>query len=386
MALLIECPKCRLRQSAKNETREEEKCRGCGLKFKKGDSKVYWIEYYVDGRRKRERIGASKKLAEMTLSKRKVALAEGRKLDLVKGKRITLKELTKDYLDYARQNKRSYERDETSVEHLLNFFGNASVASITPRKIELYMEARLNQVNKKGNKLKPATVNREIACLKHIFNRAIRDDKIEVNPATKVKMKPEDNVRDRVITYDEFQGLLNHSPEYLKPVLLTAYYTAMRKGEILNLKWDRVDLKAGFIRLKPEDTKTKEGRSVPLNPLLTKMLGETKVRYLNHGYVFTRNGEYISPLGSIKEDFRKACEEAGILNFHFHDLRHTCINNWRLASHDYFKIMKATGHKTITVFKRYNTVDDNELKSLAMDTYMDTSRGSQEKSLSNHLK
>ncbi len=70
----------------------------------------------------------------------------------------------------------------------------------------------------------------------------------------------------------------------------------------------------------------------------------------------------------LKEDFRKACKEAWIENFSFHDLRHVAIKNWRKAGHDYFKIMKATGHKTMAVFKRYNTVDDEELKSLAMDT------------------
>jgi endonuclease YncB( thermonuclease family) len=121
----------------------------------------------------------------------------------------------------------------------------------------------------------------------------------------------------------------------------------------------------------------REGRSIPLHPLLTKMLQEVKVRYL-HGFVFTRNGEPINPLGSFKETFRKACQKAGIENFRFHDLRHTCINNWRKAGHDYFKIMKATGHKTMAVFKRYNAVDDEELKSLAMDTYMDTSEEGQE--------
>jgi integrase len=67
----------------------------------------------------------------------------------------------------------------------------------------------------------------------------------------------------------------------------------------------------------------------------------------------------------------------------FHDLRHTAINNWRLQGHDYFRIMAATGHKTMSVFKRYNTVSREELKILAgraesppkiavMDTYMDT--------------
>jgi len=164
----------------------------------------------------------------------------------------------------------------------------------------------------------------------------------------------------------------------MKPVLLTAYYTGMRRGEILNLTWDRLDLKNGVIRLKPEDTKTSEGRSIPLHPVLTNMLQTVKVRFLKHDYVFTNHGDPINPLGSFKETFRKACEKAGIENFRFHDLRHVCINNWRKAGHDYFKIMKATGHKTMAVFKRYNTVDDEELKSLTMDTYMDTSEESQE--------
>ena len=104
------------------------------------------------------------------------------------------------------------------------------------------------------------------------------------------------------------------------------------------------------------------------------MLQEVKVRFLKHDFVFTRDGEPINGLGSFKKTFRKTCQKAGIENFRFHDLRHVAINNWRKAGHDYFKIMKATGHKTMAVFKRYNTVDEEELKSLTMDTYMDTSK------------
>jgi len=69
--------------------------------------------------------------------------------------------------------------------------------------------------------------------------------------------------------------------------------------------------------------------------------------------VFTRDGE---PITSIREAFTSACQKARITNFHFHDLRHTFINNRRHEGHDYFRIMAATGHKTMNVFKRYNTV------------------------------
>ncbi len=69
-------------------------------------------------------------------------------------------------------------------------------------------------------------------------------------------------------------------------------------------------------------------------------------------------------MGSIKRAFATACIKAGIEDFTFHDLRHTAINNWRLQGHDYFRIMAATGHKTLSLFKRYNTVSKEELRTL----------------------
>ena len=92
------------------------------------------------------------------------------------------------------------------------------------------------------------------------------------------------------------------------------------------------------------------------------MLQEVKVRYLKHDFVFTNRGEPINPLGSFKKAFKKACGKAGVENLRFHDLRHVAINNWGKAGRDYFKIMKATGHKTMAVFKRYNIVMMRSLK------------------------
>jgi len=71
------------------------------------------------------------------------------------------------------------------------------------------------------------------------------------------------------------------------------------------------------------------------------------------------------PIQSIREVFEAACSPAEIEGFTFHDLRHTAINNWRLQGHDYFRIMAATGHKTLKVCKRYNPVGEDELKALA---------------------
>jgi integrase len=121
-----------------------------------------------------------------------------------------------------------------------------------------------------------------------------------------------------------------------------------------------VDLKEGFIRLRPEDTKTQGKRLVPLSQEMMEMF-KAMPRGLPGVKVFTRLGK---PINSIREVLEAACKRALITDFTFHDFRHTAINNWRLQGHDYFRIMAATGHKTLNVFKRYNTVSKEELLTL----------------------
>jgi integrase len=120
-------------------------------------------------------------------------------------------------------------------------------------------------------------------------------------------------------------------------------------------------LKEGFIRLDPEHTKTNEGRHVPLNRELVEML-KSMPRGLPGVRVFTYKGRAFG--SSFQRAFETARKRADIQDFTFHDLRHTAINNWRLQGHDFFRIMAASGHKTMNVFKRYNTVSKEELKVL----------------------
>jgi len=148
----------------------------------------------------------------------------------------------------------------------------------------------------------------------------------------------------------------------------------MRKGEILNLTIPRVDLNEGFIRLRPEETKTSKGRSIPLHPELIEVLKNAlKVRHLTCELVFHQDGRPITP-HDVRVAHEAVCREAGISEFVVHDFRHTAINNWRKDGHDYFKIMAVSGHKTISVFKRYHMVDEAELRTLifSIDTPVDT--------------
>jgi integrase len=369
MGLLIECPECKRRNSQKAKV-----CK-CGFILAKFTGRVYWVDYLFDGERRRERIGPSKESAEQRLREVLSARAEGRYIQKSPDVLIRFKELAAWYLDLPEvKAKRSWDRDRHSLKYLLPHFGERLLKDITPAYIETYRYKRLAEPSRQGGTVKPATVNREIACLKTIFNKALRNRKAERNPVQGIKALKENNERDRILSQEEYIKLLANSPGHLKPIVKLAYYTGMRRGEILGLTWDQVDLKAGFIKLTHQDTKTKEGRLVPLNQELMQMF-KAMPRGLPGVKVFTRWGK---PVLSIRESFTRACRKSGVEGLTFHDLRHTAINNWRLQGHDYFRIMAATGHKTMTVFKRYNTVSKAELKILvqarpgANDTYSDT--------------
>ena len=146
--------------------------------------------------------------------------------------------------------------------------------------LETYKQERLGTISYRSKPTKPATVNRELTTFKTIFNKAIRNGKAERNPAQGVKQFKENNARDRILSPDENTRLLAHCQAHLKPIIKLAYHTAMRRGEILNLTWGRLDLKEGFVKLAPEDTKTNEGRIVPLNTKLMEISNPCPGAYL----------------------------------------------------------------------------------------------------------
>ena len=361
MALLVECPGCRRRNSQKSRV-----CGRCGFSLAKHSGRVWWIEYYLDGHRRRERIGTNKAAAEHRFREVKAAIAEGRYIRKSPDAKTTFAQLAAWYKALPEvKAKRSYDRDLLSLDRLVSYFGDKLLRDITPAMVEAYRRVRLAEPSGRTphTLTAPATVNREIACFKTVFNKAIANGKAEANPAAKVKMLKENNERDRILSPDEYVRLLAACPAHVRPVVKVAYLTGMRQGEILSLTWGQIDLKEGMISLRAADTKTREGRVVPLAPELVEML-RAMPRGLPQAPVFTYQGRGVS---EIRRAFRRAVKKSGIEDFTFHDLRHTAINNWRQAGHDYFRIMAVSGHKTMSVFKRYNTVTLEEVALLVKE-------------------
>jgi integrase len=149
----------------------------------------------------------------------------------------------------------------------------------------------------------------------------------------------------------------------------------MRRGEIVHLRWDQVDLKRGIIRLRSSDTKTHEGRVIPMTVAIRDVLSQCP-RGVGATLLFLNptTGRPYTP-AAVSMAFQRSCRQAGITGATFHDLRHTFVTNARRAGIDYFRNMAMTGHKTLRMFQRYNLVDEQDLREAIrqLDTYMDTS-------------
>jgi integrase len=271
----------------------------------------------------------------------------------------TFGELMAWYLELpVAKKKRSYTSDVEKSKPLVTYFGKMAADKIKPSMVESFQDRMLKSKHRFRSKYRPATVNRIVALMKRVFNLAIREDMVLKNPCWKVTMLKEDNKRDRILSAEEFKQLLAQLPGYLNPIVSLAYYTGMRRGEILRLTWKRVNMQEGYLNLEPEDTKNSEPRRIYFNEILWEIFRRArKVRNLKHDYVFTYRGK---PIKEFRQGFNKALKRAGIENFHFHDMRHTFNTNMRKAGVDQTVIMKLTGHKTLSMFNRYNTVDQED--------------------------
>ena len=303
-----------------------------------------------------EKVGFQKKLAERAYQKKMVDWAEKKYLDIKQESNLTFSQLVQWFLELpvVRQN-RTLRDIERACRDLEKVFGQVLVREIKPAMVEEYQRRRLQEPTWHGKPRSAANVNRTIAVLKRMFNLAVREELMEKNPCWKVKMLREDNARDRILSNDEQRRLLTHLPPHAGQIVRFTLLTGMRAGEVFNLTWDRVDLKRRIIQLEPEDTKNSEPRVIYLNDELLGIMHETgKVRGLGHNRVFTYKGQ---PIASIKTCFSRASRLAEIDNLRFHDLRHTFNTRMRKAGVDQSVIMKLTGHKTPSMFQRYNTID-----------------------------
>ena len=308
----------------------------------------WYIDFHYEGKRITERVGrVSRSVAEEKLDIRRSEVIRGEwKPKVVK---ILFEKFKEDYLKYSKGNKKpnSSLRDECSLKHLSKFFGAKMLSDITPFLVEKY------KLTRKEKEAEPGTINRELGCLRHMFNMAAKWKKVQSNPVKEVKFLKEPKGKDRILSHEEETRLLETvrlttKSQHLEPIIVTALNTGMRKGEILGLKWSNVDFKAGVIIV--EGTKNGEIRKIPMNKKLTETLESAK-KVSKGEYVFSENEE---PYGDVKTGWWTALEKAEIEGFRFHDLRHTFGSRLGMKGYDIKTIAELMGHKDIKMTMRYS--------------------------------
>jgi integrase len=330
--------------------------------YKRGS--VNWIRYAgTDGRMKFESCrGLSFKEAEARLADRKKQVRDGDLQARVSRPDMTFRELAEEYNAWA-QRQRGIRQKRERVQQLEKVFGNVKLKHFTTMLLEQFQTDRLGKGHgtrkeiedgktPKGNK--PATVNRLLGVLRHMFTKAhdwgfVSDDVLR--RLRKVKQLEENNARLRFLSRGECRKLISACDDHLRPIVVMALNTGMRRSEILQLRWDQVDLQHGFILLSV--TKNGQRREIPINAALRDVLAVLAlVRREGVSFVFANKGTG-KPFHQVARSFSAALREAGISDFKFHDLRHTFASHLAMAGVELITIKELLGHKDVTMTLRY---------------------------------
>jgi excisionase family DNA binding protein len=322
----------------------------------------WYVDFHTGGRRIRELVkhAQSRSDALMYLQKRVSEAFSSRHGLPLKGQEPAFSELADLYLEnYAKANKRTWKNDFSQLEgHLKPFFGASRLQCISPLQIERYRAQRLNSGASR------ASVNREMALMKKMFNLAIDWSMTDSNPVRKVRFFSEkDNLKERILTREEEARLFQAATGHLKPILTVALNTGMRLGEILGLTWEQVDFRKRLIRV--EKTKNGKIRFIPINELTAHTLMTLRSKDGSSGHVFMNPGTG-KPLRWVRRAFTGACRRAKIKGLRFHDLRHTFATRLVEKGVDIITIKELLGHSSVKVTERY-THPNHALKRDAVE-------------------
>lgn len=330
-----------------------------GRIYKRG--RTWWIQYYGWGQLFRESSRSDlKSVATALLKKREGGIVDGR-LPALQAEKTTYEDLANLYLqDYEIQGRKTMRWARRYVRFLGQYFGGMRAMNITSVQIMSYIACR------KAHGIAPSTINRELTALKRMFRLGAHQTPPMILQIPHMPLLRQGNVRTGFFEHEEFLALRGVAADHLKVAVSIAYWTGMRLGEILSLSWDRLDLEEGFIRLDPGTTKTGEGRLIPLMGDLFEILEQwwrkTLFLYPNCPWVIHYRGEQVRSLTWAWGD---AVKRAGLEGKLFHDFRRTAIRNMVRAGISEHVAMKISGHKTRSVFDRYDIVSECDLKEAA---------------------
>lgn len=332
-----------------------------GTIYKRGT--VYWIKYHRSGKPYYESSKSGKEaVAKKLLKKREGEIADG-KLPGIYFDKITYDELAADLItDYEINDKKSTDRIRLSIKHLDETFKGILAVNLSSARLKEYIDTRQEQGATN------ATINRELAALKRMFHLGARCAPPKVSIVPFIPRLKENNVRKGFFEHGDFLALREKLPEHLRGLVTFGYKTGWRLSEITGLTWSQVDMGQGIVRLNPGETKNDEGRTVYVDKELRAVLeGQLQTRR-KEGKVLPHvfpNEDGTDRVKRFDKSWKTACGQAKIGPRIFHDLRRTAVRNMVRAGVPERVVMMISGHKTRSVFDRYNIVSDSDLRIAA---------------------
>lgn len=309
----------------------------------------WWCDYsVVDGVRRRESCQTQDRDAAIAYLQRKQGkLASG---DLLTPDRVRVRDLLALVLeDYDVRGVAQAYISSVKVKSILNpKLGDVKATKLTTTQVKQFIRERLKIV-------KPGTVNREMALLHRAYQLGFQHDPPLVARVPHFPKLPEGEPRKGFMKPELYRSLLLELPDELRLLFVIAYHVGLRRGALLRIRWSQVDLDAACIWMEGKRVNRKpEPVAVPIYGDMAKFLS---IQPKDSDYVFARGSR---PIKTFRESWNQACQRAGIPNLLFHDLRRTAIRNLRRAGVAETVIMKITGHRTRSVFERYNITDQSD--------------------------
>lgn len=319
---------------------------------------MWWIQYYGQGQLFRESSHSNLKSAATSLLKlREGEIGQGR-IPALRAERTTFEELAGLFLqDYQINGRKTLRRAKELVGRLRETFGRFRACRINSEHIRGYI------VRRQSEGLANGTINRELAALKRMYRLASQQTPPLVATTPHIPHLQENNVRQGFFTEDEYKVLRGILPDHVKVPLIIAYWTGMRAGEILMLQWDQLDWERGLLRLEPGTTKNNQGRLVPLVKEVTEALWQWRqVTLQSHVacvWVCHYRGKRLRQIP--RKRWANALLHVGLRGKLFHDLRRTAVRNMIRAGISERVAMAISGHKTRSVFDRYDIVNERDI-------------------------
>lgn len=333
--------------------------RGDGRIFRRKNSALWWCSYYIRGKEIRESTGQTDEKKADNFRKRRLRevgadLIGAQTFTTPKNQKLTvhdlLESLTKDFElrgKLSPQNKSGLARSESDFGHFL-------ALGLTAEKIDAYVQDRLAQGDK------PATINRVTQLVGQAYRLAIRRKDLNAMPDIR-HLSEAGNERKGFFSRAEFDRVYSHLPSELADFALFGYLTGWRKSEIASLTWS--DVEDSVIRLRGEHSKNREARSVVIAGELPTLIDRRKQARIASGVltalVFHRDG---APIVEFRKSWASACKAAGVSGKLFHDLRRTAVRNMVRSGVPQNVAMKISGHKTASMFRRYDIANEEDLR------------------------